>query len=519
MKQLVNCHNLIDEKKIVGQNHKGVFSSGKKISLCLGILLLAVAQTTTAQINIGTQTPPASFSALEITSTTGGLLHPNLTTLERDALLSGKTSQDSLDARGLMIYNKDTGCLEFFKNRTEGWVSLCNEITLSNLPFDNTVIIRPLSTAAPSDGKVGKAKYDIAKNNSSPDGTCGVIGVNGRTPDFNSFADFKRYYEVVFPSADNGRITDLVLGTRQYLEEFITVESGAIAGAVNNSIHGISIRFNPNINLLAAYTKESSALRSTLFAVFKRDGVLHKVEYPIFVMDCRGCGVFAQTAEKEWIPVACYNLGVSSADIVNNANPLGDVYQWGRKADGHEKINSQVYSSWIGVGELTYPTAPRDSLDANGQPAGIRSGKFIPVTASSQNYFFEDWSVAHREDLWGDGSQHFYAGKSLNDPCPAGFRIPTEKEWEKIRLALTVNNKAGVASGEKGDLVLPEITARDKEGNPSGNSRYWTSTVNRSGTRDSEANSKVKAFSMGISASTVETIGRAYGAAIRCVPE
>ena len=519
MKQLCNRHNLNNEKRIVGQNHKDVFFREKKIILCVGILWFAVVHTTSAQVNIGLQAPPASFSALEITSVTGGLLHPNLSTTERDALLNGKTRQDSLDARGLMIYNKDTGCLEFFKNLLEGWVSLCDEILLSKLPFDNTVVIRPLSSALPSDGKQGKAKYDIARSNSSPEGTCGVIGPNGRMPDFNSLTDFKRYYEIVFPPADNGRITDLILGTRQYLEEIITVESGAVSGGVNNSTNNISLLFHSNINVLAAGTRESSALRSTLFAVFKRDGVLHKVEYPISVMDCRGCGVFAQTSEKEWIPVACYNLGVSSAAIVNNANPPGEVYQWGRKSDGHEKINSPLYSPWIGIGELTYPTAPRDSLDADGQPTGIRRGKFIPVTAASQNYFFEDWSVSHSENLWGDGSQNFHAEKSLNDPCPAGFRIPTEKEWDKIKAALTVSNSAASASGEKGDLVLPEITSRDKDGNPIKNSRYWTSTVNRSGTRDPEANSKVKAFSLGVNNSTVETIGRVYGAAIRCVPE
>jgi hypothetical protein len=491
----------------------------KKIIFCIGILLFALAQTTMAQVHIGSQMPPAPFSALEITSTTGGLLHPNLTTVERNALLNGKTRQDSLDARGLMIYNKDTGCLEFFKNLSEGWVSLCNGITLSNLPLDNTVIIRPLSTAAPSDGKAGKARYDIAKNNSSPDGTCGVIGANGRTPDFNSLADFKRYYEIVFPSSDNGRITNLILGTRQYLEEIMTVESGAIAGAVSNSINTLSVLFNSNINVLAAQTKESSALRSTLFAVFKRDGVLYKVEYPISVMDCRGCGVFAQTAEKEWLAVGCYNVGVTAADIVNTPDPLGDVYQWGRKADGHEKTNSMLYSAWTAIGELTYPTAPRDSLDANGQPVGERSGKFIPVSTASQSYFFEDWSVSHNEKLWGDGSQNFYAGKSLNDPCPVGFRIPTAKEWEKIKAALTVSNGTASASGEKGDLILPNVTTRDKGGNSIVNSRYWTSTVNRSGTRDSEANSKVKALSLGAGSATIETLGRAYGAAIRCVPE
>ena len=54
--------------------------------------------STYAQVGIGTTTPDAS-SALDITSTTKGLLIPRMTNVQRDAISSPAT--------GLMIYQTD----------------------------------------------------------------------------------------------------------------------------------------------------------------------------------------------------------------------------------------------------------------------------------------------------------------------------------------------------------------------------------------------------------------------------
>ena len=62
------------------------------------IAAVLITATTSAQVGIGTTTPDAS-SALDITSTTGGLLVPRMTAAERDAITSAAT--------GLMIYQTD----------------------------------------------------------------------------------------------------------------------------------------------------------------------------------------------------------------------------------------------------------------------------------------------------------------------------------------------------------------------------------------------------------------------------
>jgi hypothetical protein len=76
--------------------------------LLLSAAFIAASFTSIAQVGVGTASPDAS-AALEIESTTLGLLPPRMTTVERDLINSGAP------AEGLTIYNTDTKCLELFQ--------------------------------------------------------------------------------------------------------------------------------------------------------------------------------------------------------------------------------------------------------------------------------------------------------------------------------------------------------------------------------------------------------------------
>ncbi|MDA9333745.1 hypothetical protein N9Q52_01680 [Polaribacter sp.] len=111
-------------------------------TLLAAVLLTA---TTYAQVGVGTTTPDAS-AALDITSTTKGLLIPRMTNTQRDAIVS--------PASGLMIYQSDQDFGFYFYNGTQ-WtivgietvngtaneieVSTSNATTTIGLP-DNTTI-------------------------------------------------------------------------------------------------------------------------------------------------------------------------------------------------------------------------------------------------------------------------------------------------------------------------------------------------------------------------------------------
>ena len=107
------------------------------------------------------------------------------------------------------------------------------------------------------------------------------------------------------------------------------------------------------------------------------------------------------------------NLGASQvAKSSTDAASYGDLYQWGRCSDGHEKRTSG-------------PTTTLSSTDTPGH------GDFITTSAAPN-----DWRNPQNDNLWQG-----VAG--TNNPCPAGYRIPTEAELETERLSWSSSNAAG----------------------------------------------------------------------------
>jgi hypothetical protein len=130
----------------------------------------------------------------------------------------------------------------------------------------------------------------------------------------------------------------------------------------------------------------------------------------------------------------CHNLGSdeSKDPFTFNSAIAGDIYQWGRYTDGHEKRASER--------------------------------TMIVATSSTPNheYFILDgatfdWtSAANKNALWGDGyiepqntdSAPFTQKKGPNDPCPAGWKVPSGKQWTSIFLGST-----GGVSGDGGGSI------------------------------------------------------------------
>ena len=101
----------------------------KNIFTFLAAVLLTA--TTYAQIGINNENPDAS-AALDITSTTGGLLPPRMTTTQRDAISA---------AKGLVLFNTTTNTLQINEGdaTTANWVSLSAAATSATYSIGDVV--------------------------------------------------------------------------------------------------------------------------------------------------------------------------------------------------------------------------------------------------------------------------------------------------------------------------------------------------------------------------------------------
>jgi uncharacterized protein (TIGR02145 family) len=124
------------------------------------------------------------------------------------------------------------------------------------------------------------------------------------------------------------------------------------------------------------------------------------------------------------------NLGATRVALsLTDTQAYGDYYQWGRPADGHQ-------TKYLTNNNSTGFTNTKSSTSVPPNDLWI-----VPMDGSN------DWLVTPNNTLWTGANP-------ATNPCPAGFRIPTDSEWEAERATWSSSNAAGAfASPLK--LTLP----------------------------------------------------------------
>ena len=145
------------------------------------------------------------------------------------------------------------------------------------------------------------------------------------------------------------------------------------------------------------------------------------------------------------------NLGASRvAQKSNDEQAYGDLYQWGRDADGHEKRSSGF-------------TSTLSSTDTTSHELFIR--------VNGVNNYNNDWRSPQNNNLW-------QGVNGINNPCPPGYRIPTDMEWESERQSWSSNDANGAFNSQ---LKLPVAGCRNGAyGSLDGvasNGHYWSATI------------------------------------------
>ena len=166
----------------------------------------------------------------------------------------------------------------------------------------------------------------------------------------------------------------------------------------------------------------------------------------------------------------------------------GSLFQWGRKADGHELITYTNGTTGTAVNGTT--------TTKNNDPSNA-----LFIVEPNSPY---DWRSSQSDTLWATEA-------SANNPCPVGFRVPTVTEQNTLVSAASITNSLTAASSTLKFTVPGFRNASDGTlYNVGSYGYYWSSTV--SGTTASYR------YFYSDDSSTLNS-NRAYGFTVRCLKD
>jgi len=237
-----------------------------------------------------------------------------------------------------------------------------------------------------------------------------------------------------------------------------------------------------------------------------------------------GCYAKIATSPDVYNDFLCRNLGVTGTQdpftYQAGANN-GTLYQWGRNTDGHE-----VRTSATQAAPVTAPVA----------------NKFITRSSISNTNSNYDWLNPQNSTLWGDGTTGVDPAKTANDPCPTGFKVPSQAQWSGLFIPGSISGEPinatqntwtwtgnGYALSPIGaitpvTLYLPAAGYRDFTGQVYVNNiimsggkvgRYWSSSVNGRNSFALDFN-----YNTGfLPVVSIRPFDRGYGNSIRCIKD
>jgi uncharacterized protein (TIGR02145 family) len=192
------------------------------------------------------------------------------------------------------------------------------------------------------------------------------------------------------------------------------------------------------------------------------------------------------------------NLGATRVAINSTDDQAkGSLFQWGRFADGH-----QCWKRYFSEGITTSSSTAVGATSSTDTPP---HGQFILLNMSPY-----DWRSPQNDNLW-------QGANGINNPCPNGYRLPTQTELQAERSSWTeapINSTSSSSGAYNSPLRLIRSGHRSyDEGSLINNGihgRYWTSNLN------STNNRPIYLF-FDSSAASTSTMSRGNGASVRCI--
>ncbi len=186
------------------------------------------------------------------------------------------------------------------------------------------------------------------------------------------------------------------------------------------------------------------------------------------------------------------NLGANRAATSSfDVESYGLLFQWGRGTDNHQCVNRY---SGDGV-----TTSVNSVLNATVNVDNPSHGEFIIM-----NIVNHDWRSPQNNNLWQGVS-------SINNPCPSGYRLPTDSELDAERASWSTQNADGAFASP---LKLPAAGIRSYNtgliSSVGTEGYYWSSTVSGTGARR---------LTFGSASAGLATTVRTAGRSVRCIKD
>jgi hypothetical protein len=485
--------------------------------ITLTALAFAFSSSVFSQVGIGTTTPDPS-AELDVTSTSKGFLLPRMTTAQRTAI--------STPAAGLVIYNTTTSKAEVnvgtsvapiwqatsgalpigtsgqtLRHDGTNWVA--NSTVFNNgtnvgvgttaptakLDVDGSAIFNESGAAVnfrvESDANthhffVDGTNNEIGVNTSTPASTLDIQGslgykvntINGATPldqTHNVVLCNTGPYTVTLPAASSNTGKVYYIKNIDAQGDDITID-GHLSETIDG---GLTFLLDPYKHAVRIVSDGAN-----WHILEESSDNIQNTQNSFNVINCNGSifswsNVTNATTGKVWMD---RNLGATQvATSSTDANSYGDLYQWGRLKDGHQCRTSS-----------TTTISSKDNLPMHGD--------FITGTS--------DWRSVQNDNLWQGVS-------GINNPCPSGYRLPTETEADAERTSWSSNNPTGAfGSVCKFTLAGGRLWSNAAMSAVGVDGYYWTSTVSGTDSRMLYNHP---------TAALISTFNRGYGFSVRCI--
>ena len=503
---------------------RGLLGNCKNFIVVLAGFIFLPLLNLEAQTVIGGSTPDPS-AMLDVQSQTKGVLFPRMTTAERNLITNAPT--------GLMIFNTSENRLQINLGTpgNASWQNINPKGSIFNLDCASAVLTGSLFSGQAASGVSVSIAYTDGDGQSHGGQTVNSTGVTGLTATLSAGSFATGAGNLIYnisgtPSATGTASFALTIGGQNCTLTLTVQQLGSITGLIcNDAIRkgemqpGITYNSPSWVTVIVPYmggnggvhsgqtvmSTGSTGFTATLSAGNFASGS-GNLTYEITGSGATGTATFA------------LNIGGSSCDLdleVKSCSAMIDAsttktflcYNLGAY---NTRASSSAPSWEINGGYWQWGAKPEAAAGPTGSGA-----------AKANSGAIDNWTSL---PVGGNGAW-LNASKTADDPCPAGFRVPTETQWNGVRVNNSQSNVGSSWSSSATNyttgknfgsaLFLPAAGYRDSSTgtlfNRGNRGYYWSSTEHGTGS------AWTLRFLSGGAVVVIDL--RTYGFSLRCISE